>query len=510
MRRAERIRSKRALTLLAGTALLLSVPSPSGRVAAQTPAQARVDVLVGFDRTPGPAEEAIVRGLGGQVRRTFHLIPAMAATMPEAALTGLRNNPRVTVVEPDGEVVAFDAELDNTWGVKRIGAGAVHALGLTGAGVNVFVLDSGLDWGHGDLIGAYEPNLSRDFTGTGTPFDDNNHGTHVSGTIAARDNDTGVVGVAPSAGIVALKVLNSSGTGSWGGIIAALEHAVDNGARITNSSLGSSTNPGTLVEQAFAAAEAAGVVNIASAGNSGTCAGKNDSVGYPARFSSVIAVAATSITDGRPCFSSTGPAVEFAAPGVSVLSTVPGGYASYSGTSMSSPHVAGLVAVLIEAGLGDTNQNGKLSDEVRSVLSATAIDLGPAGRDTSYGYGLINAEAAVAAVRGGSTQPPAGDTEVVVSGITYSRSGGRNKDRDLHIAVSITTTAGAPVAGAAVSITVTLDGQPYGSATGTTGSNGVATFNSRNAPAGCYETTVTNVTGSGLTFGGATPVNSCP
>ena len=111
----------------------------------------RIKVLIGFDRTPGAADETLVRGVGGAVKYRYHLVPAIAASIPENAVAALLRSPRVTSVELDGEVHAIDAELDNTWGVKHIGAGIVHGDGNTGAGVSVAVIDSGIDCDHPDL-----------------------------------------------------------------------------------------------------------------------------------------------------------------------------------------------------------------------------------------------------------------------------------------------------------------------------------------------------------------------
>lgn len=374
-------------------ALVLSLVAPAA-VAAQPPEM--VKVLIAFDRQPGPTEEGIVRGAGGTIKYTYHLVPAIAASVPEAAIEGLLRNPRVVSVEPDIKVYAVDAELDNTWGVKHIGAGAVHDGGNKGNGVKVAVIDSGVDYTHPDLDANYAGGY--DFVnGDNDPMDDNGHGTHVAGTIAAEDNGIGVIGVAPEARIYALKVLGADGSGSYSDVIAALQWAVDNGVQVTNNSYGSSGDPGATVKAAFDNAYAAGVIHIAAAGNSGNPPGKGDNVIYPARWASVIAVAATDKSDNRATWSSTGPDVELAAPGVSIKSTLLGsGYGEKSGTSMASPHVAGTAALVITTGIADTNGNGRVNDEVRQKLVDTADDLGDPGRDTKYGYGLVDADGAAA------------------------------------------------------------------------------------------------------------------
>ncbi|MEK7098428.1 MAG: S8 family serine peptidase, partial [Patescibacteria group bacterium] len=165
------------------------------------------------------------------------------------------------------------------------------------------------------------------------------------------------------------------------------------------------------VKKAFDNAEAKGVVIVAAAGNSGTVSGKGKNVIYPAKFASVIAVAATDSLDKRASFSSTGPEVDLAAPGVSVYSTwndttsysnpqpvcnTSGDCYKYgSGTSMASPHVAGVAALVIRKGVTDLNGIKGISDEVRQIMTSTTQDLGVAGLDPQYGYGLVNAAAAV-------------------------------------------------------------------------------------------------------------------
>lgn len=268
--------------LVAVLLAVLAVSTVYGGTVAQGQS-GKTAVLIGFAQQPGPAEEALVRGAGGDIKYTYNLVPAIAASLPEGAIQGLLNNPNVTAIDLDGDVQAIDAELDNTWGVQRIGSGVVHASDNKGFGVNVAVIDSGIDYTHPDLDGNYAGGY--DFVnGDADPMDDNGHGTHVAGTVAAEDDGTGVVGVAPEASIYAVKVLNSSGSGSWSDIIAALQWAVDNGILVTNNSYGSGTNPGGTVQAAFDNSAAAGVLHVAAAGNSGNPRGKGKNVGYPARY----------------------------------------------------------------------------------------------------------------------------------------------------------------------------------------------------------------------------------
>jgi len=368
----------------------------------------RVKVLIGFMRQPGPAEQALVRTAGGTIKYTYHLVPAIAASIPEAAIQGLLNNPNITRIELDIAVYAVDAELDNTWGVKRIGAGTVHDGGNKGAGVKVAVIDTGIDYTHPDLNANYAG--GHDFVNSDKdPMDDAGHGTHVAGTVAAEDNDIGVVGVAPEAELYALKVLGADGSGSYSDVIAALQWAVDNFMQVTNNSYGSSGDPGDTVKAAFDNAYKAGVLNVCAAGNSGTPPGRGDNVIYPARYESCIAVAATDQSDERARWSSTGPDLELSAPGVAINSTLlGGGYGTGSGTSMASPHVAGTAALVIASGVTGVG-------EVRLRLQETADDLGDLGRDTKYGYGLVDADEAAGQVN----DPPTVSITSPVDGSTF-------------------------------------------------------------------------------------------
>ena len=354
-------------------------------------------------------EKDAVESNGGKSFKSFSIVRGASARISAKKLDKLKAHGLVEAVEPDIEIRALDAELDNTWGVKQIGGGTVHDSGNKGTAVKVCILDTGMQLSHPDLSANYKGGY--DFVNNDAdPSDDNGHGTHTAGTVAAAMNGAGVRGAAPQADLYIYKILSASGSGYGSSIISALQACVAVGGQVTNNSYGASGDLGSTVHAAFDNAKAAGVVNVASAGNSG--AGAN-TVGYPGQYSSVIAVAATDSANNWAGFSSTGPAVAVAAPGVSILSTYPGGaYAYMSGTSMASPHVAGVAALVISCGISSP-------DSVKTRLTSTALDLGAAGRDNNYGYGLVQADKA--AMNCGSTPPPASPTPVTdlaVSSVT--------------------------------------------------------------------------------------------
>lgn len=360
-----------------------------------------VPVIIGFKDKAHPE---MVQPYG-KVIHSYKYIPAVAADLPEQAIENLKKNKNIAYIEPDFEVKALGETLP--WGIEKIGAPQVHESDNKGTGVNVAIIDTGIDYTHQDLAANYEG--GKDFVnGDLDPMDDNGHGTHCAGIIAAVDNDIGVIGVAPEANLYALKILDSTGSGSSSDLIAAIEWAIDthkdtdqsNDIQIISMSLGSNLGDLSLQGECSKAYYDYGILLVAAAGNDGNRRGTGDSVDYPGAYSSVIAVAATDSTDKRASFSSTGPTVELAAPGVNILSTYLGGYASASGTSMACPHVAGTAALVWAA-----NPSSFTNVEVREKLAQTATDLGTSGRDTLYGFGLVNAESA-AVIPVSDTEPP--------------------------------------------------------------------------------------------------------
>lgn len=260
-----------------------------------------------------------------------------------------------------------------------------------GRGVRVAVVDTGITPRHPDLRvyggASFVP-------GVKPWYDDHYHGTHVAGTIAALQNNRGVVGVAPRARLYAVKVLDRRGRGRLSGILNGLAWCYRHRMHVVNLSLGSlaTTHDPRVYSRAY---ENAGrklrgrcILPVAAAGNSGST--KQPYVGNPARCPSFMAVSAIDCKRRRAPFSSYGPQVEICAPGVNVWSTVPPtGYRQLSGTSMASPHVAGVAALV------KRRRPAWCGDRIRVHLWRTALDLGRPGRDWFYGYGQVRAYHAV-------------------------------------------------------------------------------------------------------------------
>jgi len=369
-------------------------------------------VIVGFK---DQVDTNIIQRNGGDLIHVFTDVLAVATMLPEKAIYGLKNNPNIAYVELDARVWATGEDYEEIWwGVDRIddGDGLVQThVYNQGEGVNVAIIDTGIYYGHPDLdanyLGGYDFVNNDD-----DPKDDNGHGTHVAGIIAAESgNELGVVGVAPLANLYSLKVLDSSGSGYTSDIIAAINWARNNGIQIISMSLGSDYDDTTL-RQTCDLAYSEGILLVAAAGNDYSKRGRTElnTVDYPARYDSVIAVGATTENDQKASYSSTGPAVELAAPGDLILSTflptvpvqgVTGyNYVIASGTSMACPHVSG-AAALIWSG-----EPTLTVSEVRGRLKNTADDLGSSGFDYWFGHGIIDIDEAAPNLGPITNQPP--------------------------------------------------------------------------------------------------------
>lgn len=338
-----------------------------------------------------PGVEAAVlaqsKGMGGELALQLPEQHALALWLPAAAATALARSPNVLWVEPDAKRYASAETLP--YGIPMVQAPQLSD-GMAGE-VLVCIIDSGYSGNHPDLPHGAQVQGSDD-AGTGSwSSDENSHGTHVAGTIAAvGGNDMGVLGVLPNQS-VPLQIVKVFGANGWAyssnlvGALNACKQGMSSRGftrMVINMSLGGSV-PNKTEEQAFNQAYSQNVLSVAAAGNAG-----NTSKSYPASYSSVVSVAAIDANKQLASFSQRNDQVELAAPGVAVLSTVPSGYASYSGTSMATPHVAGVAALVWSQRLECSN------DQLRQTLRSSAQDLGAVGRDNSYGYGLVQARVA--------------------------------------------------------------------------------------------------------------------
>lgn len=364
-------------TLLAFTSI--SVAAPAGGTTRA------IVVLSDAAGTPAQAANALGRQYGFTPDLVYsHALKGFAAEVPSGRLAALRVDPRVAYVELDQVARIFDQTVPT--GIQRIVAPVNGQIDIDGlddfrVDVDVAVIDTGIDLDHPDLNVVASTNCSG-----GSPFtqscgsggdDDNNHGTHVAGTIGAIDNGIGVVGVAPGARLWAVKVLRSDGSGYISWIVAGIDYVTAHAAdiEVANMSLGCECSSSAM-DTAIANSVRAGVVYAVAAGNND----KDAATFSPANHPDVITVSALADFNGQPgggaaptCrtdqddtladFSNWGSRVEIAAPGVCILSTIPGGYATYSGTSMASPHVAGAAALLA------SKSNPSSQDDVESIRS---------------------------------------------------------------------------------------------------------------------------------------------
>ena len=327
------------------------------------------------------------------------------------------------------EAVTNDPRLSLQWHLDKIQAGNVWDVTYGDAAVRVAVIDTGVQADHPDLSGQIAAQADM-VTGDGVAEDDNGHGTHVAGIIAAiGNNGEGGVGIAPDTQLIAVDVFSES-NGKWtattANIIAGIEFAVDNGAKVINLSLGSYSED-TAENDAVDAAAAAGVVVVASAGNESTSAAH-----YPSDVDSVLGVIATDWNDSIASYSNYGAAKDISAPGGSVttsvnsriLSTYKGSqYAWMAGTSMASPVVAGVAALVWSVDPSLT------AEEVKSLICETAVDLGAIGRDSYYGFGRVNAKAAMLTalkaegITSGDYEYVVNDGDATITIINYNGAG---------------------------------------------------------------------------------------
>ena len=411
---------------------------------AQAPGQNEEKYIVTFRPGTAPAlRAAVVARFGGAVRHNFSIIDAVAVRIPNGLagnlLTALSRDPSVLSITTDHTVYAFqDANSFRGNAAQRMSATAwtrqvvpegVKRVGLPvggvsdGAGIGVAIVDTGIDLSNADLAANIYPDKFVS-PGIGSSCQDNNgHGTHVSGIVAAIDNQIGTIGVAPKATLYCVKVLDASGSGSDSDVIAGLDWVFQHAAiRVVNMSLGRPVSPNpaddapmhTAVKKLYDA----GITVVVAAGNDSS---KQVSDMVPASFSEVLPVASTTAIDGsNSCpwlagplsadtasyFTTDGAGVVISAPGedkenvggscylstVGILSTrLGGGTTRMSGTSMASPHVAGVAARMIQ------QHAAWRSDDVRAELQRTAQRKGEAPLDSPVsGYTSDNVREGIA------------------------------------------------------------------------------------------------------------------
>ncbi len=594
---------KRFAQLLTIALLLVTLVIPmSSRpsLATSTYAPSHQRVLIEFQPGRRVAARNMLAQSGGEIHYEFDNINTIAVTLPSAALEGIRRNPNVVLVEED--VLRSPMGQDIPWGIDAVQArdvwdadrnGLVDAGAPTGAGITVCVIDSGLYTGHEDfagvnVIGGHPIGWNSDTCG---------HGTHVAGSIAAANNNVGVVGVSPGAvSFYIVKVFDGASCG-WSyssDLVNAVNQCASAGANIISMSLGGGGKSKTE-ERAFQTLYNQGILSIAAAGNDGTTA-----LSYPASYASVVSVAAIDSNYVVADFSQKNSAVEVAAPGVAVLSTVPwdattevvldgvtyaanhvenaaygaangalvygglcdstgswsgkvvicergsisffdkvrnvqnsggvaaiiynnepgdlsatlgdgnastipaiglsqaagqylvanklnlpaqvtstiiqpgNGYEAWNGTSMATPHVSGVAALVWSANPSWTNV------QIRQALTSTALDLGAVGRDNSYGYGLVQAYDALVSL-----------------GWSGGGGGGENTPPVASFAFTCTDLACAFNASASYDLDGSLVSYAWNFGDGTTGSG--VTANRTYAAAGSFNVTLTVTDNEGAT-----------
>lgn len=389
----------RISTLLLACSGLLSIPTSQ---AADAPAPFIVvftaQAIASSATQPAPgavraAAQALAKRHGFSLGHVYsRAIEGFSARLNAKQLRALRADTRVAYIEQDlpmfvlGQPVQAQAKPGGgttapaaqqvPWGIDRIDADLSSTLAGNGSGavsgVRAYIIDTGIDTAHKDLNIAGHVNFAG-----GVNKDCHGHGTHVAGTVAARDNSQDVVGVAPGVSLIGVKVLGCGGSGTTSGVIAGVDWVTANAVKpaVANMSLGGGASQ--ALDEAVLRSAAAGIFYAVAAGNEG----KDACLGSPARAGAgndngVMTTAATDSADKEASFSNYGSCVDIWAPGVGVLSTKKGGgTTTFSGTSMASPHVAGAAALYLSANAFATPV------QMEAVLRQAAIQPGPLSKD---------------------------------------------------------------------------------------------------------------------------------
>jgi subtilisin len=338
--------------------------------------------IVGFYNQP---DESLIKQLQGSINSRLHSIQALSVSLTPESAYQLANHPSIKFIEQDKPVVMEDQQIDQR--IYQLNYPTPQELEnenyYTGNGIKVGILDTGIDTSHEDLTVKGGISFVPDVTSYN---DDNGHGTHVAGIIAAKNNNIGVQGLAPNVQLFSIKVLDDQGFGQYSQIIDGIEWAAQQGLDIINLSLTGKESSYALklaVDEAYKQ----GLYIVAASGNhSDSKFSEDQTVYYPAKYESVIAVGAVNQYNKHPKFSGAGPELELVAPGVDIYSTyMSNSYETHTGTSMATPYVTAIYALYKEAFPLITTA------ELREKIQQRAQDLGAPGRDVNYGYGLIQA-----------------------------------------------------------------------------------------------------------------------
>ncbi|MBE0479388.1 MAG: S8 family serine peptidase [Dehalococcoidia bacterium] len=401
--------------------LLMTMAAAVPASAGEGPGMERI--MVQFE--PGVKANAMAEihsKVGAKFEEIIPVLGVQVVTVPEKAtssvLAAYNRHSDVAYAEIDHSAGVIeqtnDPYLGWQWGLSKVQASQAWDVNKGSSSVRVAVLDAGIDPWHPDLSGKIVAH--KNFTDSYTPYaNGQSHGTHVAGIVAAATNNgVGIAGLGRNTSLMNVKVLGDSGYGQYSWIASGVIWAADNGADVINLSLGSPSYSSTL-ESAINYAWSKGVLVVAAAGNNG-----NSGPFYPAGCYYALSVAATDSSDRLASFSNYGQWVDVAAPGVSILSTMPNSSYNYSsGTSMASPHVAGLAGLLYSTAV-DTNGNGRVNDEVWARITSTTDPISANIRN-----GRINAYKAVNGFGGSQPGAFAGtvydvSTGAAISGATVS------------------------------------------------------------------------------------------
>lgn len=392
-----------------------------------------------------------------------HVLNGFAGSISEAARSGLLRDARVSRVEPDGIARAITTQPNATWGLDRIDQRALplnttYVYNASGAGVTAYIIDTGIRYTHNEF--GSRASFGYDAFG-GTGADCNGHGTHVAGTVGGT-----TYGVAKDVKLVAVRVLNCSGSGTWSGVIAGMDWIAANRKlpAVANMSLGGGAS--SSVDAALRRMISAGVQTAVAAGNGNQGGKEQDACGYsPARTLEAMTIGATTSGDSKTSWSNYGNCVDWFAPGsgiTSAWSTSNTAAATISGTSMAAPHVAGAAALYLQGNPTATAQ------QVRDALYAASTKGVVANSSTANNHLLYVGPA-------GAVTPVA-TTVSANSPTSQGALAGTNVTSPPSVIVR--DQGGNPMGGVSVAFAVTGGGGSISPASVVTGSNGVATASS--------------------------------